>query len=80
MMLTFSDGDHDFVLRDTMVDVDDEGTLEEEEKLEEKEDHAAEISLLEQEGTFFCRQVCMARILSTYDNITQRRSFSHVMH
>lgn len=33
-----------------MVDVDDEGTLEEEEKLEEKEDHAQEISELEAEG------------------------------
>ena len=33
-----------------MVDVDDEGTLDEEEKFEEKEDHAAEISQLEEEG------------------------------
>lgn len=33
-----------------MVDVDDEGTLEEEEKLEDKEDHEAEISQLEEEG------------------------------
>lgn len=42
--------DDEFVLRDTMVDVDDEGTLEEEEKLEDKEDHEAEISQLEEEG------------------------------
>lgn len=46
----FSDQDDEFVLRDTMVDVDDEMTLEEEEKLEDKEDHAEEISQLEEEG------------------------------
>ena len=45
-----SDGDDEFVLRDTMVDVDDEGTLEEEEKLEGAEDHTEEISQLEEEG------------------------------
>ena len=49
-MFLCSDGDDEFVLRETMVDVDDEGTLDEEEKLEEKEDHAAEISQLEEEG------------------------------
>ena len=49
-MFLCSDGDDEFVLRETMVDVDDEGTLDEEEKLEDKEDHAAEISQLEEEG------------------------------
>ena len=49
-MLISSDGDGEFVLRETMVDADDEGTLDEEEKLEEKEDHVAEISQLEEEG------------------------------
>ena len=33
-----------------MVVADDEGTLDEEEKMEDTEDHAAEISQLEQEG------------------------------
>ena len=46
----FSDQDEEFVIRDTMVDVDDEQTLEEEEKLENKQDYGEEISMLEAEG------------------------------
>ena len=38
------------MIRDTLVDVDDEDTLEEEEKLEADEDHGQEISALAEEG------------------------------
>ena len=54
-MFVSSDGDDEFVLRETMVDVDDEGTLDEEEKMEEKEDDVNEISQLEEEGN--CRSI-----------------------
>ena len=46
----FSEQDDEFVIRDTLVDVDDEHTLEEEEKLEADEDHEQEISALAEEG------------------------------
>jgi hypothetical protein len=49
-MVICSDKDDEFVLRDAMVDADDEGTLDEEENLVGKEDHSEELSQLEKEG------------------------------